>query len=101
MTMTNAARGAAFERRCRDLLTADGWHVVRSAGSRGVVDLYAMRLGQLRIVQCKINGRLDPEPRAALCTLAVMLGATPMLAKRIGQRTVFEVVEPKPFKVVA
>jgi Holliday junction resolvase len=81
--MGNRQRGDYFERQTRDALAGCGWYVVRSAGSLGVADLVALRVGRRPLlVSCKLSGRIDPGERADLIAAAVMAGARPMLAQR-------------------
>ncbi len=48
-------KGAAFERKVKHWLEANGWWVCRSAGSKGVADLVAIRDGKVLLVQCKLS----------------------------------------------
>lgn len=50
-------RGRQLEYRVRDLLQSLGFWVVRSAGSRGLFDVYAVKNGFVLGVQCKIGNR--------------------------------------------
>lgn len=104
---TNGTRGAAFERTTRARLEAEGWHCVRSAGSRGPADLYAFRDGDVWLVQCKIGGRLGPAERDELVNLAAVLSGgplkvTPILAVRgpRGTPVVLSVVESQRRKPI-
>jgi Holliday junction resolvase len=74
--------GRAFEYKVRDRLRGDGYWVMRSPGSRTVVDLLAIKPGQVLFVQCKVNGRLDPGEWNALWRAAQAAGAVPVLASR-------------------
>lgn len=79
--MTNYAAGTRFEHRVRDHLTANGYQVVRSAGSKTKIDLIALKPGQVLLIQCKRNGALPPAEWNALVTLAAVLpGLIPVLA---------------------
>jgi Holliday junction resolvase len=81
--MPNRARqrGDYFERRTRAALEADGWLVVRSAGSLGVADLVALRKDQQpRLISCKLDGRLRPAERTLLIETAAEVGAFGVLA---------------------
>lgn len=87
--MSAGRRGANFERRVRAHLEAEGWLVVRAAGSRGCFDLVALRPNgrggcQVSLVQCKVRGARDfaPEDQAALRRIAEDAGATAWLASR-------------------
>lgn len=87
--MTNYANGATFERKVAALLTTDGYLVMRSSGSHGEADLVALKQGQVLLVQCKSNGRLDPGDWNGLHEVAQRVGAVALLAHR-----------PAPGKVV-
>ncbi len=71
-------RGRAFEVRVRHAIESRGWTVVRAAGSKGIVDLVAWyRNGsiwnasaQVALIQCKMDGRMDPASRARLIKAA-------------------------------
>lgn len=94
---TNYARGADFERRVRDDLMEnyEAVLVVRSAGSRGAVDLVAFFEGRVVssamhevvmphvwIVQAKLDGRITTEERNLLLDLAAETGAKALIASR-------------------
>ena len=77
---TNYQRGYAFERRTRLAFEADGWFVIRSAGSRTKVDLVAFKgPGVVLFIQCK-RGRCGPADRQSIRELATLHGAIPLLA---------------------
>ena len=78
----NYANGARLERDAKDNLEADGYWCVRSAGSKGVVDVLAMKPGQMLMVQAKANGVCPPKERAALLELAATFDALPLVAMR-------------------
>lgn len=85
--MTNRYRGGAdFEREVRAALVADGYDVVRSAGSKTKLDLVAFKPGQVLLVQCKRNGICPPAERADLLRVAALLPAVavPVVAGRPG-----------------
>lgn len=93
MTMSNASAGAAFERRIRKILEADGYYVIKSGGSLGPADLDASKPGQRLLVQAKYTGRgldgipkIDPVEWNALYDLAVRLGAIPVAVCRPAPR---------------
>jgi Holliday junction resolvase len=94
---TNYARGADFERKVRDdlLENYDATLVVRSAGSKGAVDLVAFFDGfeaiigigrqivsNTWVVQVKLDGRLSAHERDLLIDLATATGAKAMIASR-------------------
>lgn len=80
--MTRYANGANLERRVKADLQKHGWLVVRSAGSRGEVDLIAIGpdLTQRALVQCKRDGRMSLEDRRGLEALADAFSSLPILA---------------------
>lgn len=81
--MTNHYRsGRGVEYRNRDHLEADGYVVLRTAGSKGFVDLIGMKLGQLLLVQCKGTGKLTGADWNRLLERAAWVGAVPILATR-------------------
>ena len=81
--MSNYALGATFERRVKKQLEDAGYFVVRSAGSKGQLDLVAFGDGRTLFIQCK-RARLTSGEWAALAALADRLGAIPILADRVG-----------------
>lgn len=59
---TNYQRGANFERRVQADMENRGYVTVRSAGSHSPADVVALMAGEVPVaIQCKLNGRLDPE----------------------------------------
>jgi Holliday junction resolvase len=80
--------GRAFEYRVRDSLKARGYFVLRSAGSKSVVDLVALHSGRTLLVQCKRDGELRVLEWNRLFDLARSCGAVPVLAAADVDRTV-------------
>lgn len=82
--MTQYARGSDFERTVAAALTADGYLVVRAAGSHGNADLVALKPGQILLVQCKLAGppAVGPADWNGLWDDAVNVGAIPLIAWR-------------------
>jgi Holliday junction resolvase len=79
--MTRYSRGADFERKVKADLQANGYFVVRAAGSHGPVDLTAQAPGPIVAwVQCKRDGRMSIVDRRALVDLASAFNAVPVLA---------------------
>jgi Holliday junction resolvase len=75
--------GANFERAVKAHLESCGWFVVRSAGSHGPVDLVALWHDFTpALIQCKTNGKVSPNDRAALRQLELKTGAIPIIASR-------------------
>lgn len=80
--------GRDFEYAVRTKLTADGYDVIRSAGSKTKVDLVAIKAGQALLIQAKRDGRISPHERAELVRIASLLGpvAVPVVAFRHARR---------------
>jgi Holliday junction resolvase len=79
-------KGAAFERVVARQLRMLGCLVVRNAGSKGdpdaaAFDLVSIISGHPSLVECKLNGRLDPGPKKRLIDAARHCGAVAVLAK--------------------
>ncbi len=90
--------GRSFEYRTRDLLIKNGYYVVRSAQSKGLIDLVALKMGKVLIVQCKRGGLLDKGEWDELFSLARRIGAVPVFTERAdGLNTNFwEIIAEKP-----
>lgn len=78
--MSKYSDGYRFECMTRDDLREQGYEVMRSAGSKGKIDVLGMKPGQLLFVQCKINGKCSPAERAEVFRLSRMVGAVPLVA---------------------
>lgn len=87
--MSRYDAGRDLEYRVRDMLTAAGYLVVRSAGSKGIVDLVALpridspaygALSAPLAVQCKRGGVLPRAEWNRLVTEALSVSAVPVLA---------------------
>jgi len=87
--LTNYSKGAAFERRCLRFLREQAWGAIRSAGSHKPCDLVAWRKGEVLMIECKTNGRLDPAEWNLLFEQAQFTGALPLLAMRVGREIVW------------
>ena len=72
--MTRYNTGADFEREVRKHLAYNGYEIMRSAGSKGKVDLVAFKPGQVLFVQCKHteDGYLLPLERRELLRISQM-----------------------------
>ena len=80
----NYQNGAAFERQCKKDLEAMGYCVVRSAGSHSPADLVAMNRNRVTLgIQCKRNGRLDPEEWNGFFDWCHLAGIAPVLAEKV------------------
>lgn len=82
--MTNYDRGRAFEYATRDKLIADGYWVMRAAGSKGKVDILAIKDGHTLFVQCKADGKCSPAERVELLRIAALIDGLPLVAHRDG-----------------
>lgn len=99
--MTNTARqGRDVEHAARKALDDAGYWTHRSAGSKSVVDIVAIKPGQMLFVQCKRTGTIPPEEWNRLWQLAARLGATPVLARRGKPVTTIEFWELTSTKIV-
>ena len=88
--MSKYSVGANFERAVKKKLEKENWFVLRSAGSHSIVDLVCFRGGEVRLVQCKVDGYLSPNERKQILELAAQNGFCAYLAKREGKEVVFE-----------
>ena len=79
--MSRYDQGRRLEWAARDALTAAGYLVLRSAGSKTPVDLAAWRPGEHLFVQCKLDGYLTPAARAKFIRLSEDLGPLPIVAR--------------------
>jgi Holliday junction resolvase-like predicted endonuclease len=82
--MTNYTNGRAMEYLARNTLTADGYTVLRAAGSKGPVDLIAWNNGGARFIQVKKGrGAIRPAERAKLRALPIPPASTVELWTRV------------------
>ena len=79
--MTQYSDGRKLEYAAAADLRANGYVVMRTAGSHGPADLIAIKPGELLFVQCKLDGYLTPDERAKLQTLALMVDAVAVVAR--------------------
>lgn len=90
--MVNTARqGAAFERRVIHDLEPHGYDCIRSAASKGAVDIVAVEPSydghelwapphRLVFIQCKLSDpQISPRERLALLDLSLRAGALPVV----------------------
>jgi Holliday junction resolvase len=79
--MSNYGQGATLERDVVILLRANGYYVTRSAGSKGLIDVIAMKRGETLLIQCKAGNRgwISPIDRTELYKLACDLGHVPLV----------------------
>ena len=74
------ANGRDLEYATVHILEADGYWVMRAPGSKGKVDVLALKPGEILMVQCKLDGYLTPSERTGLFGLAAMFGAVPLVS---------------------
>lgn len=79
---TNYSRGADFERRTARNMESFGYVTVRSAGSHSPADIIALRGGDAVAIQCKRDGRLDPDEWNEFWEWCRKGGAIPILASK-------------------
>ncbi len=82
MPNKNYLAGRRFEWKVRKVLEAQGWTVMRTAGSKGPVDLIAVQPGRVQFVQCKnrtpTKRELESAKRfAAIATVGTVVMAWP------------------------
>lgn len=65
MTVSHYAIGARLERLARASLQRNGYRVIRSAGSKGAVDLAAFNTEHVLLIQVKAD-RITPADRSKL-----------------------------------
>jgi len=80
MSAAKYRAGLVLEHATRTVLEADGYYVIRSAGSKGAADLVAIKPGEVLLVQCKLDGKMPPYERLAYGQLADRLGVVSLVA---------------------
>lgn len=73
-------RGRAFEYEVKKELERAGYFVIRSAGSHSPIDLVAISLGELWLIQCKTNAIISKEEENKLLELKKKLNAQIVMA---------------------
>ena len=81
--------GYNLEQRAAEHLRSEGYYVIASRGSHGIVDLVALKPGEVLGVQCKGNGWLSPDEWNELYQLGLELAFVPLLACREKRRLIF------------
>lgn len=74
--------GRAFEYSVRDKFKSKGYLVIRSAQSKGIADLVALRDGNAILIQCKRGGAISGEEWDTFYNEAMRVGAVPIIAER-------------------
>jgi len=91
--MSNYSRGANFERRVQRYFLKLEYFVVRSAGSHTLIDLVALKAGEVKLIQCKTDGVLSRVEREQLQELAQQTGCQVMMISREGRRMICEEIK--------
>ncbi len=80
--MSHYEAGTRFERKVIHFLIANGYEVVRAAGSKGTskVDLVAFKPGQILFIQCKRSGAIGPTEWNRVYQVSGWVGAVPLVA---------------------
>lgn len=73
--------GADLERAAKKLLEDNGYYVMRSAGSKGAIDVAAFKSREVVFVQCKTDGYLAPAERMVFRQLCLTARATCLVAR--------------------
>lgn len=82
--MSNYRRGRALEYEVIDYLEARGWDCSRSAGSKGKVDVSAVKLYRRDLwIQCKTDGKIGVNEWNALFAHASTHSRIPVLANKV------------------
>lgn len=79
MPNSNYTNGRVLEYAAKHALEAAGYFVVRAASSKGCADLVALKRGEIRLVQCKLQGTTGQSELAKLHEIARQLDAAPPL----------------------
>ena len=90
--MSNYDRGSNFERRVKGYLEVKGWYVMRSAGSHGLVDLIALRQGEVWLIQNKIGGMDSKHNKEQLLELAKDNGFRAFLVSRGDKHNQYRII---------
>jgi Holliday junction resolvase len=79
-------KGRRFENYVREKLERKGYLVVRSAGSKGIFDLVALKKGEILLIQCKWRkSRISREMVEAACKA----GGKALIATHVRGRVIF------------
>ncbi len=82
MSSRNYRSGANFEREVKRLLESKKFYVVRSAGSKGAVDIVAGKNYVFYFIQCKASHRIPLHTYETLESASKLAGAIPVIAKK-------------------
>ncbi len=85
MTNPRYLAGANFERKVKKQLEAEGCLVIRSAGSKGVADLVAIKEGRNVLVQCKTD-KISAKEAGELVKIGAVYGVATMVVCKNGRK---------------
>ena len=78
--MSGYSEGVRIERLIRDDMIANGYDVMRAAGSKGPADLACFKPGQVALISVKRTTPPGPAERADLIRVAGYVAALPLVA---------------------
>lgn len=81
-------RGRSFEYRVKKKLESLGYFVMRSAGSKGQVDLLAVKHGTSLFVQSKLRGQISITEHNELFLLSQRFGSIPVIVMNSDSRKI-------------
>lgn len=87
--MSNYTRGRTFEYKVIHFMESNGFKTIRAAGSKGAVDIVAVKSGVLYLIQCKTSGRISPLESVALKQWSKDAGGIAILARMKKRKLVF------------
>ena len=103
MSGANYRRGADLERAAKHYLEDNGYYVIKSGGSKGIIDLAAFKWCEILFVQCKRpkDGYLLPAERVAFRKRAAMHGAVPLAGYWAKEGRAASLVDPEIAAAIA
>jgi len=84
-------RGRNFEYRVKAHYERQGYIVMRSAKSKGLMDLIAIRPSEILFIECEVGGYLRADKKEKLVSLANSVGAKALFIKR-GRAPKYELI---------
>lgn len=99
--MTKYSNGANFERRVKKLWEKKDYLVIRSAGSRGIADLVALKScascyemhAEVFLIQCKLHEAISQSDRNVLSVRSDSVNAIGLVAYSRGKEIIHEYAE--------
>ncbi len=74
------ANGRTLEYAAEADCKANGYWARRLPSSKGECDVIAVKLGEVLMIQCKLDGYMPPAERVKLFNVAAIHGCVPLLA---------------------